>query len=351
VTILFDCRYIRLERHDGISRFTAGLVTALAKLEPVTMLISDERQLAMLPKLPWVMGPSPTSFLEPLASFRLNKYRPDVVYSPMQTIGPFGRRFRLVTTVHDLIYYTHGTPPRNLSWPIRLLWRLYHLSWAPQKILLGRADAHVTVSETTRQLMLQNRLTTHPIAVVPNAVDVHSSEPRHSSGSRELVYMGSFTPYKNVDLLVSAMKLLPDYRLHLMSHIPPADRRRLDNLEGADSIVYHDGASDEEYLALLGTAHALVSASRDEGFGLPLIESMAVGTPVVISDIPVFHEVAGDAGTYFNPDDAESFAAAVRSIEPTDAWDRLSARSVEKAAAFRWDNSAVKLLEALTPAD
>ena len=59
--ILFDCRYTRFPRHDGISRFTSGLVTALAKLVPVTMVISDERQLAMLPGLPWVLGPSPTA--------------------------------------------------------------------------------------------------------------------------------------------------------------------------------------------------------------------------------------------------------------------------------------------------
>jgi hypothetical protein len=59
VKIIFDCRYIRFERHDGISRYTAGLVAELAKLHPVTMMIYDERQLAMLPDLPWVMGPSP----------------------------------------------------------------------------------------------------------------------------------------------------------------------------------------------------------------------------------------------------------------------------------------------------
>jgi len=61
VKILFDCRYTRFERHDGISRFTSGLVGALAKLTPVTMIIFDKRQLSLLPDLPWVMGPSPTA--------------------------------------------------------------------------------------------------------------------------------------------------------------------------------------------------------------------------------------------------------------------------------------------------
>ena len=51
--IVFDCRYTRFDRHDGISRYTAGLVTELGRLHPVVMLISDHRQLALLPALPW----------------------------------------------------------------------------------------------------------------------------------------------------------------------------------------------------------------------------------------------------------------------------------------------------------
>ena len=51
--IFVDCRYVRIERHDGISRYSARVVEALARLHPVTMLIHDERQLAMLPDLPW----------------------------------------------------------------------------------------------------------------------------------------------------------------------------------------------------------------------------------------------------------------------------------------------------------
>ena len=136
--ILFDCRYTQIGRHDGISRYTAGLVTALAELHPVTMLVSDHRQLDMLPALPWELMPAPTSPLEPLVARRVNRLRPDVVFSPMQTMGSWGRRYRLVLTVHDLIYYRHRTPPRNLPWYVRLLWRLYHLAWWPQRMLLNR---------------------------------------------------------------------------------------------------------------------------------------------------------------------------------------------------------------------
>src|SRR5688572_27117314 len=123
--IIVDCRYTRLERHDGISRYTARIVTALSRKHPVTMLISDERQLAMLPQLPWVLGTAPTSAREPWLARQLNAYEPDVVFSPMQTMGTAGRKYGVVLTLHDLIYYRNRTPPRDLVWPIRLLWRLY----------------------------------------------------------------------------------------------------------------------------------------------------------------------------------------------------------------------------------
>jgi glycosyltransferase involved in cell wall biosynthesis len=344
VKVLFDCRYIRLERHDGISRYTAGLVTELAKLHPVTMLICDERQLDMLPRGDWVLGPSPTSILEPFAGLRLNRHNPDIVFSPLQTIGPFGRKFRLVTTVHDLIYYVNRTPPRDLSWFVRLVWRLYHLTWGPQRFLLSRADAHATVSAATKALMLEHRLTTHPIAIVPNAVDRRATESRQDSNGRDLVYMGSFMPYKNVELLVSAMALLPGYRLHLLSAISAADRRRLESLGIGDSVIFHNGVTDNMYFELLGSAHALVSASRNEGFGLPVIEAMAVATPVVLSDIPAFREVAGDAGVFFNENSTESFAEAVRSLAAAQEWNARSRQLLIRSADFSWASSAEKLL-------
>jgi glycosyltransferase involved in cell wall biosynthesis len=347
VKILFDCRYTRFPRHDGISRFTSGLVTALAKLVPVTMVISDERQLQMLPDLPWVLGPSPTAITEPLVSLRFNRFEPDVVFTPMQTMGPFGRRFGLVTTVHDLIYYENRTPPRDLPWPIRLLWRLYHLSWGPQRALLGRADAHATVSETTRELMIRHRLTKHPITVVSNAVDP-AIVGRDTEPTRDLVYMGSFMPYKNVELLARSMALLPDYTLHLLSRADETTVRRLTALARDGALRFHQGVSDQEYVQILSTATALVSASLNEGFGLPLIEAMSGGTPIAVSDIPIFREIGGEAAVFFDPADPASFAAAVRRLEAPAEWKRRSKLGRERAAHYSWEASARALLGALT---
>jgi glycosyltransferase involved in cell wall biosynthesis len=352
VKIIFDCRYTRLGRHDGISRFGARLVEELGKLHPVTMLISDERQLAMLPDLPWVLGPDPTSPAEPFVALTVNKYHPDVVFTPMQTMGPGFRGYALVTTVHDLIYYTHRTPPRDLNPALRLLWRLYHLSWAFQRALLNRADAHLVDSETTRDLMAKHHLTKNPMNVVLLGTEQSAVTPdRSAPSSKTLVYMGSFMPYKNVDLLVKSMEKLPGYRLQLMSRIPDEERARLAGLAPSGSVEFFDGASDADYESALKAATALVSASHDEGFGLPVVEAQALGTPVLLNDIAIFREIGGAPAGYFDGSSVESFVSAVRELENPGEWKRRSAASVVWARRYNWPDAAKQLLRVLTDAD
>jgi len=342
VRILFDCRYVRLERHDGISRFSAELVAELARDHDVTMLVSDERQLSMLPALPHVLGPSATGPLEPLTAWRLRHVPVDIAYSPMQTIGSAGRAWPLVTTVHDLIYYRHRTPPRGLSAPVRGLWRIYHLSYAPQRLLLDGADGIVTISETTCELIRQHRLTRRPVAIVPNAAAPLGEPVTHPAPpTKRLVYMGSFMPYKDVETLVRAAALLPDHELHLCSRIDAASRDRLERLALGASVVFHDGVSDEEYADLLRSATALVHASRDEGFGIPLLEAMSLGVPVVVADTAIFREVGGDAARFFPVGDADALARAVGELEGE--WAAVSRASLEQAARFSWRASAERL--------
>lgn len=344
--VLVDCRYVRTGRHDGISRYTAGIVRELAHLMPVELLIHDERQLVHLPDLPWHRISAPTSWREPFVARQVRRLRPDVVFTPMQTMGSWGRDYRLVLTLHDLIYYRNPTPPRDLPRAVRALWRLFHLAWWPQRMLLNRADAVVTVSATTADLISRHRLTRRPVTVVPNAAEpVPADEARQGRAPREgtLVYMGSFMPYKNVETLARAAALLPDHELHLLSRAPQGARERLTALAGPGRLVFHDGVSDEEYRNLLRGATALVSASQDEGFGIPLVEAMALGTPVVVSDIPVFREVAGDAGAFAAPDDPAGFAHAVRELEEPGVWDQRSVAARERAAHFSWSRSAATL--------
>lgn len=352
--ILCDCRYTRTDHHDGISRYGARVTEALSRRHAVTMLISDERQLALLPELPWIRVSGPTSPREPFVAWQVNRLAPDadVLWSPMQTIGSWGRRYGLVLTLHDLIYYEHRTPPANLPAAVRLLWRLYHLAYWPQRLLLNRADEVATVSETTKRMIARYRLTRRRVTIVTNAADpAEEAVPRQPPAERDLLYMGEIRPYKGADTLARAMHELPGWRLHLLSRMPPEERPRLEALAPAGSLVIHDGTSDADYAALLEGAFALVHASRAEGFGIPLVEAMSHGTPVVVSDIPIFREVGADAASYFPVGDPSGLAHQLRRLEDPELWRQRSAASLERAAYYDWDDAAAALLEVLERVD
>ncbi len=347
--LVVDCRYVRRDgRHDGISRFAAGITAALGRRVPLTMLIDDPRQLALLPDLPYRRIRPVTHPLEPLIAFTIRRLRPDVVYSPMQTTGSIGRDYGYVLTLHDLIYYRHRTPPAEFAWWVRLLWRVAYLSYLPQRVMLNRGDEVVTVSETVAGQIAEHRLTKRTVTVVPNAADgppVAAAAP--APRERLLVYMGAFIGYKNVAVLARAAAMLPGYELHLLSPVRDAERVALRTAAPAADLVFHDGVTDAEYTDLLDRATALLSASKDEGFGIPVVEAMTRGLPVVLSDIPIFREVAGDAALYAPPDDPSGFAAAVRALEDPGEWSARSAAGLARVGAISWDASAERLLPVL----
>ena len=356
--LLFDARYIRTDHHDGISRYSAELLAATARevrQDPrvrLCALVSDPAQRAFVPEdVATITGPSVTSPAEVLTALAVNRFDPDVVFSPMQTMGSLGRRYRLILTLHDLIYYEHPQPPGDLPLPVQWGWRAYHKAWWPQRLTLNRADAVATVSQTSRQQILARRLTKRDVRVIANAapsagIPEDEALARLPRRGTDLVYMGSFLPYKNVETLLRAMAHLPDHTLPLLSRISPARRAELQaQVPAGARVVFHGGVDEDEYRELLSSCAALVTASRAEGYGLPLVEAFAQGAPVVCSELPIFHEVAGDAAGYAPVDDDAAFAARVRELtDPGLARQRVLA-GLERIRAHTWADSARDLLD------
>lgn len=363
--LLFDARYIRTDFHDGISRYSAELAAAVAAAAAdfdtdVVFLIHDERQRDFLPVNARVLRVhAPTSVLEPFTALRLRRFKPDVLFSPMQTIGSFGRNYGLILTLHDTIYYRHRTPPKDLAWPIRLGWRLFHLAYWPQRLVLDGADSVATVSQSSKAEFARVKLTKRPVVVVANApqklaelldetvsplgVEEH---PFSKSAPQNLVYMGSFMPYKNVETLIAAAGLLPGRRLHLLSRISPQRRADFEILaaEHGAELVFHNGVSDAEYAEILADDAVLVTASRDEGYGLPVAEALGFGVAAVVSDLPIFREVAGGGALYADPDDPDAFAKAILRLDDESLVAQLRADGLSHIAQYTWDESARALL-------
>jgi glycosyltransferase involved in cell wall biosynthesis len=348
--LFFDARYTRTDYHDGVSTYSAKLGTALAKITPVTFLISDEKQKKWFPAdASFIKIHQPTSVKEPFTARLLNKYNPDVVYSPMQTIGTAGRNYKSVLTTHDMIYYRHKQPPRFLSLPVRFGWRVYHFSYLPERLLLKGADLLTTVSHTSAHDLQKAKMTKLPISVIYNAPHQFSNYPvKHKKFIKNIVYMGSFMPYKNTETLIKGMEWLPGRTLHLLSRISPKRKAQLEKLIPQDAdIIFHNGVSDEAYEKLLADNAILASASLDEGYGIPIADAMNIGVPTVISDIPVFHEVGANGALYFDPKDPKAFAEQVQKLDDEAFRKKLIDRGVKHMKTFSWDTSARALYDAI----
>lgn len=351
--LVYDARWLPIDnRFDGIGRYSRELGAALAVKFPgqITWLIKDERQLQHLPREKFLLV---NDFANIPAELMLGKYlnalAPDVVYSPFFMMGNLSRRYKLVLTVHDLIYFHYRTPSLYFPWFVRATWWLFYSAKWPMRTLLNSADIVATVSQTAADEIVTEHMTKRPLRVVPNAAEFsQKDEPETATGSHakshNIVYMGAFTPYKNVDILVEAMAGLPDCQLHLLSKIPRTRRHELEQLAQANGIsshiVFHDGVSDETYHELLQTARCLVAPSKCEGFGLPILEAQNAGTPVVCSDMAIFREVAGEGALFFSPDSKAELVEAIRALADTKISRNLIKKGNENVKRFSWQQSA-----------
>lgn len=350
----FDARYIRTDFHDGISRYSHELALALYELYPdITYIISEEKQLTLLPKnAAHVKIHRVDSWKEPFSAFILNKHKPDVVATPLQTLGSIGRKFKLILNQQDMTYYKHKTPPLHLSLLLKLVWRLYHLTYLPGRLTLNGADIVATVSETSKREIEEARLTKRPIIVVPNAARDLSEFLKtplvlKDTPPKNLVYMGAFTPYKNVETLLQMMTFLPGRTLHLLSRITNSRKAELEaHIPKKASVIFHNGVSDEQYARLLANNAMMVSASKSEGYGLPLAEALKLGAPAVVSEMPVFHEVAGKGALFASPENPRDFADKIRSLDTRAAREELAAKGKQHIETFSWQRSAETLLKA-----
>jgi glycosyltransferase involved in cell wall biosynthesis len=168
------------------------------------------------------------------------------------------------------------------------------------------------------------------------------------------IAVGAFDPRKNLLALVESFEgLEPRFRLHLVGGSQLVGgrarayesllRARIDRSTAADRIFLHRDLGREETIGLLKRATALVLPSLAEGFGLPIIEALALGTPVVASDLPEIRSWAGDAIRYASPHEpAEWVEPMLAAAETTEEERRAGQRF---ASAYRWKACATALLE------
>lgn len=284
------------------------------------------------------------------------QWRPDILFSPHFAFSPLPGPWKRVAMVHDLIPLLFPEHFTQASTPFRLLLTQPR----PLHLLLNRLDQIITVSENTRRdLIGRLSIAADRIQVVPNGVhpDLQADPlPAHiPTGS--IVCVSRPDPYKNLAGLIRAYALLPATlrQAHPLVLAGPNDPRYTPALQqqiaeaGLQTQVHLPGPIANSVLPSLYTSCAVFAfPSLYEGFGLPPLEAMAYGAPVVCSDRASLPEVVGEAATLINPEDAPAFAAALERVltEPAHRQALVTQGQVQ-ARKFRWQAQAEQLLSLL----
>jgi glycosyltransferase involved in cell wall biosynthesis len=204
------------------------------------------------------------------------------------------------------------------------------------------------------------------VVVIPHGVDgsvFHQSSPEEVDRVRRryaivgpyLLSLGGIEPRKNLPNLVRGFARLPEKgrpALVLAGGSVAWNPEGRDALRAAlgelpskarEAIILTGYVGEDEKVALLGGAEALVYPSLYEGFGLPVLEAMACGTPVITSNVSALPEVAGDAALLVDPADPDDIASAIgRLLEGQDLRKDLAVRGRARAASYSWKETARK---------
>ena len=280
----------------------------------------------------------------------------NLLWSPSNT-GPLAVA-RQVLTIHDVVPLDH---PEWNNWKFAAWYRFL----LPRLVL--RVRRVIAISEFTKErLLATTKISPEKIIVIPNGVDSRfhpRSEAEVASAiealglptKRYLLTVGSLEPRKNLRRLLAAWRQahtgLPE-DIWLVIAGGKGKVMVFGDTTGAEDLpprAYLTGrVSDDLLPALYAGAAAFAYVSEYEGFGLPPLEAMASGVPVLVSNTTAFPEVVGDAGLYANPLDVNEIAQGlIRLLTDSDVAAALSERGLKRAKQFSWERTAALTLKVL----
>lgn len=336
-------------RPTGIGHYTSSLLAALHGIAPeheyIPIAWGKEPVMRLDNRLRWQ---------QVLVPWRARAAHPDILHVPGFD-APRIKPCPVVLTCHDLIGMLF---PQNLP-PIA---RFYWSRWLPLSVRF--ADAIIADSlATQRDIVRLLAIDAQRIHVIHLGVDqrfqpqdaqeIARIRQRYQLPARFVLFVGTLEPRKGIDTLIDALAALRQVQPELGLII--AGKRgwyweqllqRIETQGLAAQVQVLDYVPEEDLVGLYAAATVLALPSRYEGFGLPVLEAMASGTPVVTTNVSSLPEVTGEAGLMVTPNDVGALAAAIHAVlDQPDLHALLRARGLERAHAFSWARTAQSTLQ------
>jgi glycosyltransferase involved in cell wall biosynthesis len=305
--------------------------------------------------------PSQRGWTHARLSMEMLRFAPDVLFVPAHSV-PLWHPRATVVTVHDLGYRRLPDAHPDSS-------RLYRV-WST-RFSARTATRVIAVSETTkRDLVEMEGISAERIRVVHHGVDtslqrvenaaqLRDVRRRYGLPERYFLYVGTLQPRKNLQRLIQAHRRLRESDAHLPSLVlagqtgwlaDPIIREARQSVS-ADSVILTGYVDRADLAALLSASVAFVYPSLYEGFGMPVLEAMSCGTPVLTSNVSSLPEVAGDAAMLVDPEDVDSICEGLRRLaDDSELREDLRGRGLERVCQFSWDRAARETLAVLREA-
>jgi glycosyltransferase involved in cell wall biosynthesis len=340
------------QKPTGLTTYAQNLFPQLHSLEP-TLLVAKEIS-------PYKYYPIPANINSDYGAkghlkrlvwnqFQLpqiyQQLRSNLIFSPIPE-APLYSRCRFVTTVHDLIPLRFGKRYSRLS--------TYFRYYVPQ--VLKQAEHIITNSQSTAQeIMTYFGIPAHKITPILLAYDAANFRYLNLPTSNYFLYIGRPDLHKNLDRLISAFAALPnrqDYQLYLAGskddRYTPALKSQIESLGLTAQVKFLDYVPYADLPSLINRAIALVFPSLWEGFGLPALEAMACGTPVITSNLSALPEVTGDATILIDPYNVNAIASAMHEVANSGKLrSQLSQAGLKRAQHFSWETTGKLTAEIL----
>jgi len=290
----------------------------------------------------------------------LNRLKPDLFLSPDGFLS-LGANCKQLPVIHDINFYHH---PKDVKWLTSKYYNYFFPRFAKE------ASRIATVSEYSKADISTNYgVSTDKIDVVYNGVnpffrilnkeEKELARNKFSLGNPYFIYVGSIHPRKNIPTLLKAFALFKKEASRPQKLVLAGPHywgmadvyKQLKELSIEDEVIFTNRLSNEDLALALGGADALTFIPYYEGFGIPLVEAMEAGVPIIASNVTSLPEVGGRAALYADPKDAESVKNEMVKLVSDDS---LASRLVEEGfiqkQKFSWDKSADLLWQSMLKA-
>jgi glycosyltransferase involved in cell wall biosynthesis len=357
--IILDAR-TATDHFPGIGRYVVNLASALQRVAPdldVALLRDPSRsaQRLALPALPMLdCTVSPFALSQQWRVRSILRQSHAAVYHSAYYLMPYAPSVPSLVTCYDLIPLIY---PQYFSATQRLIFRTAHA------LALRTARITLAISESTKHDLIRFfHIDPRRIIVTPLAADAHFQPPSRTAidrvrgayalPDRYVLYFGSNKPHKNVPRLVEAFAQLrigghgSGIGLVIAGHWDqryPQAKDLIEELNLKERVRFIGPVKDDDLPALYGGAEVFVFPSEYEGFGLPVLEAMACGAPVICSNRSSLPEVAGDAALLCDPDETSAWTQAMGQLIANRVLrETLRERSLKRAAEFAWERVAMQ---------